>query len=160
VNRLLAAGLTATAIVWAVLIVAAPVALHSAAAPAASVLYVASSRICHQRPERSFSIAGFRMPVCARCSGLYLSAVAGTLLAWRKRADRAGSPPRRWSAPALIAAALPTMITFGLEIAGVMVFSNVARAIAALPLGAVAGWLFVRMLRYDSRLDAPKNADN
>ena len=52
------------------------------------------------------------------------------------------------------------MITFGLEIAGVMAISNVARAIAALPLGAVAGWLFVRMLRYDSRLDAPKNADN
>jgi hypothetical protein len=57
-----------------------------------------------------------------------------------------------------VAAALPTAITLGLELAGVTTFSNLARATAALPLGAFAGWLFVRMLRYDSRLDAPKNA--
>lgn len=31
--------------------------------------------------------------------------------------------------------------------------SNALRALAALPLGGVAGWLFVQMLRYDSRLD-------
>ena len=60
----------------------------------------------------------------------------------------------------LMIAALPTAMTFVLELAGVMPFSNKARAIAALPLGAVVGWLFVRMLRYDSRLDAPKNTDS
>jgi uncharacterized membrane protein len=138
----MAGGLTALAIVWAVLIVAAPVALRSAAtALPASVLYVAASRICHQRPERSFIIADYQMPVCARCSGLYLSAAVGTLLAWRSRRSIAHVPRA-----VLLVAALPTAITFGLEIAGVMPFSNVVRAIAALPLGAVAGWLFVRML--------------
>ena len=140
--------------VWAVLIVASPVALHSTAtAVPASVVYVASSRICHQRSERSFTIAAFQMPVCARCSGLYFSAAVGTLLAWR-----AGR--RTPSAGTLMVAALPTAFTFVLEVAGVVPFSNAARAIAALPLGAVAGWLFVRMLRYDSRLDVPKNQDS
>ncbi len=57
----------------------------------------------------------------------------------------------------LLAAAAPTAITFLLDVTGVMRFSNVARAVAALPLGAVAGWLFVQMLRYDSRLDGDKN---
>jgi uncharacterized membrane protein len=162
VSRLLAAGLTAGAVLWAVLIVASPVALHAAAAASpASVVYVASSRICHQRPDRSFIVASFQMPVCARCAGLYLSAALGSPLAWRRRRQRFGSAP----APLLLVAALPTAITFGLETTGLMPFSNLARAIAALPLGAVGGWLFVRMLvdtplRYDSLLDAPKNADS
>jgi uncharacterized membrane protein len=155
VNRLLAVGLTAAAVVWAVLIVAAPVALHSRTAlRPVSMLYASSSRICHQRPERSFSIAGFQMPVCARCSGLYVSAAAGTLLAWPRR-RRTARMPRGL----LFAAALPTAITFTLEVIGVMRFSNVLRTLAALPLGACAGWLFVQMLRYDSRLDGDKNAD-
>ena len=59
----------------------------------------------------------------------------------------------------LLAAALPTAITFALEVTGVMRFSNVLRVLAALPLGACAGWLFVQMLRYDSRLDGDKNSD-
>jgi hypothetical protein len=36
--------------------------------------------------------------------------------------------------------------------------SNLVRAVAALPLGGVAAWLFVRMLRYDSRLHAFEDA--
>ena len=119
-----------------------------------SVLYAASSRICHQRPERSFVIAGFQMPVCARCSGLYASGALGALLAW--------SRPRRsprFGRALLFAAAVPTALTFALEFSGLMRFSNATRAIAALPLGACAGWVFVGMLRYDSRLDGDKNAD-
>ena len=150
-----AVGLTAAAVLWAVLIVAAPVGLRSGTAVRpVSVLYASSSRICHQRPERSFSIAGFQMPVCARCSGLYVSAAFGTLLAWPRRRRTTNV-----SRVLLLAAALPTAITFELEVTGVMRFSNVMRALAALPLGACAGWLFVQMLRYDSRLDDDKNAD-
>jgi uncharacterized membrane protein len=127
-----------------------------------SIVYLASARICHQRPERSFAIADTRMPVCARCSALYLAGAAGALLAWApprrpKREVRSGSVPVV-SRRVLLLAALPTAITFGLEFAGVMPFSNMARAVAAVPLGAAAGWLFVGMLRYDFRLNAHENA--
>ncbi len=27
---------------------------------------------CHQKPERSFFIKGYQMPVCARCSGVFI----------------------------------------------------------------------------------------
>jgi uncharacterized membrane protein len=133
-------------------IVITPMMGHSTqiAAPT-SLLYAAASRICHQRPERSFFIAGFQMPVCARCSGLYVSGALGALLGWAAR-----SRPR--SAMMLIVAAIPTVTTFALEFLGVMRFSNSTRAMAALPLGIVAGWVFVTMLRYDFRLDANKNA--
>ena len=38
-------------------------------------------------------------------------------------------------------AGLPTLVTWTLEVAGVMPFSNMVRFIAALPLGAAAAWL-------------------
>ncbi|HDH06990.1 MAG TPA: DUF2085 domain-containing protein [Thermoproteales archaeon] len=36
-------------------------------------LYWIASPFCHQLPERSFFIAGYKLPVCARCTGVYLS---------------------------------------------------------------------------------------
>ncbi len=154
VRRTFALMLAAGAVAWAMVIVAAPIALQAATAVGpAAVVYEVSSRICHQRPERSFAIAGFQMPVCARCSALYLSAAVGVCAAWSTRRRKAEVP----RAP-LVLAALPTAATFALEAAGVMSFSNVWRAMSALPLGAFAGWLFVSMLRYDSRLDGHQDA--
>lgn len=150
VSRILAAALSAVACFWAVVIATAPSALHSHtfAAPAALV-YAGASRICHQRPERSFHLAGTQLPVCARCAGLYFSAAVGALGGWV-------SGRRRWRASArtaLVMAAAPTAISWLLEHLGGVPMSNGLRALAALPLGGVAGWLFVQMLRYDSRLD-------
>lgn len=31
--------------------------------------------ICHRKPERSFFIKGYQFPVCARCTGFYISLV-------------------------------------------------------------------------------------
>src|SRR5687767_5977708 len=149
--RSLALALTIAAVLWTATIVAAPRALGSDRFDtAAAVVYAASSRICHQRPERSFSTAAMQWPVCARCAGLYFSGTMGALLGWFGlggwRASRS-----RWL---LAIAALPTAVTWALEVAGLVSFSNVARAAAAIPLGVAAGWLFVQMLRYDSGLDA------
>ena len=165
-SRPLAVALTVGAVLWTALIVTAPLALHSrVAAGPATFVYAASSLICHQRPERSFRIGGVQMPVCARCSGLYVSGALGSILAWSgRRRTRAPSSGRLQAVSTggvvLAIAALPTAVTFGLEFVGLLKFSNAARALAALPLGVVAGWLFVRMLRYDSRLDGFKNTDS
>jgi uncharacterized membrane protein len=102
----------------------------------AAAVYAAGSNICHQRSERSFHIGGHKMPVCARCTGLYVSAAAAPLTARRARLI-------------LLVAALPTALTWGLEYAGVMPFSNAARALAALPLGFAAAWLVVTQCRIE-----------
>jgi uncharacterized membrane protein len=49
--------------------------------------------ICHQIPERSFHIAGHQLPLCARCTGIYMGALASfTLMTlWGRR--RAGGLP-------------------------------------------------------------------
>jgi uncharacterized membrane protein len=157
VPKLLAAALTAAAVLWGVAIVGAPFLLrHPTWGVPTSVVYAGASRFCHQRPERSFHLHGTQMPVCARCAGLYLSGALGLIGGWIFRLKAEATRARVM----LFIAALPTAITWGLEFAGIMPFSNVARAVAALPLGAVAGCLFIRMLRYDSRLHAAENVQH
>lgn len=90
------------------------------------------------------------MAVCARCLGLYLGAVGGGAAALALRIERTAASGR--SARAAIAvASFPTVIT----LAGEWVFGwpvgNLARFIAALPLGAAAAWLVVRALEVDWR---------
>ena len=138
----LALVLTLAAVLWAGTILLVPLAAESAPAITATV-YAISSRICHQMPDRSFEVSGIQMPVCARCAGLYASGALGALLGWLvvSRIE-----VRRRQLLLLVAAA-PTAITWTLEFVGIMAFSNVARAVAALPLGLVTGWVFVQLLR-------------
>ena len=143
--RVTAVILTVGAVVWAAILFASPLRSATEFPIARSLVFGIGGVVCHQRPERSFHIRGAQLPVCARCTGLYLSGAAGALLGWFGIA----SVPRRTRA-ALLAAAAPTAVTVVLEWTGVAAPSNVVRALAALPLGAVAGWVFVRMLRAES----------
>jgi uncharacterized membrane protein len=145
----LALGLTIGALLWTGIILTAPMTVHrpALAGPAAAV-YAGAAGICHQRPERSFHVGGRQLPVCARCFGLYIAGAAGALLAWGSRV-RPGERTRI----VLALAAAPTVLTWTAEVMGLATFSNATRALAALPLGVVAGWVFVQMLRYDSQLN-------
>jgi uncharacterized membrane protein len=49
--------------------------------------------ICHQIPERSFHIHGQQLPLCARCTGIYMGALAGFTLMWLMGHKRAASLP-------------------------------------------------------------------
>jgi uncharacterized membrane protein len=151
-----ALALTIAASLWVLVLVAAPIALSrpSLTLPA-TLVYDASSRICHQRPERSFHLAGPQLPVCARCFGLYASGALGALAAWGTRRR-----VRETTSRAVLAiAALPTAMTWGLEVTGVVAFSNSSRAVAAIPLGLAAGWVVVQLVRYDFLLNGHKIYD-
>ena len=141
--RLLAVLLTIAASSWAAAIFFAPLA-HGAMPLAARAIDVTASFVCHQRDERSFHLHGERLAVCGRCTGLYLAGAIGALAAWPGRA-RVPARTRRL----LLLAAVPTAATFAIEWSGAGNPGNVLRAAAALPLGAVAGWLFVRLLRVE-----------
>jgi uncharacterized membrane protein len=127
---------------WLALLIVAPFAPASLA----TLIYAAGSVICHQLPERSFHLAGFQIPVCARCLGIYTGAAAGASIhvvgalatnsmQWRILTPQAA---RR----VFILSALPTLLTVGLEWAGVWAGTNVARAIAGVALG-IGGALVV-----------------
>lgn len=138
-SRLLVAG----SFLWLAAIVVAPFGFD--------LPYVFGSFICHQHPGRSFWIAGSPMPVCARCTGLYASASAGAAFALVHAGLRPShlqglQRPLRASTvrAVLLLAAVPTMASVIVEWCGVAEPSSVARFLAALPLGAAAGWVVVR----------------
>ena len=76
--------LTVRIVVFALLaaIVAAPL-LARVSSPAALGIYAALSWVCHQRPDRSWHLAGFPLAVCVRCLGIYAGALAGSILGLR-----------------------------------------------------------------------------
>lgn len=108
------------------------------------MLYAAASLVCHQRTDRSFHLGGAKLPVCARCLGLYLGVGTG-VLGWMIIAGmgrRAAPRSSRWSSQvkALVTiAAVPTLVSVATAWLGAWDPNNVSRALLALPLGAVAG---------------------
>jgi len=152
VQRRLAGYLTLVACVWLAALVAAPYGMASrkpALVAAAMLVYQGAGLICHQRPERSFHVAGVQLPVCGRCLGLYLSGAIGALAAWL--ASRNITP--RETRLVLVLAAIPTALTVSLEFFGVLHPTNLVRAVSAAPLGSAAAWIFVRSLRADAEVD-------
>ncbi len=51
--------------------------------------------VCHRIDLRSFHLGDRQIPLCARCSGMYLGAVLGLVYQWRTAPRRGGMPPRR-----------------------------------------------------------------
>ena len=139
--RALRIGLVVATIAWPVLIVGAAWPDARGRLPAWSAfVYLAGAGVCHQRPERSFRTAGVPWPVCGRCSGLYLAApigaVAATIVARRRRL-------RARALAWLALASMPTAATFALEWMSPVHVGNLARALAALPLGAAVAFVVV-----------------
>jgi uncharacterized membrane protein len=146
VPRLASRVIAASAAVWVAILVATPVALAHGYGTAPALIFEACGLICHQRPERSFHLAGVQLPVCARCLGLYASGAMGAVIAcvWADRGrGEVQAQDARW---ALAIAAVPTALTLGCEWIGLWHPSGAARALAAIPLGAMAGWVLVRTL--------------
>jgi hypothetical protein len=101
-----------------------------------AVVYFAASRVCHQRPERSFATRGVSWPVCGRCAGLYLAAPIGAWWAVRRRLRSL----RGGVVALLAAAAVPTAVTIVIEWIQPLGVDSIHRALAALPLGGVGAY--------------------
>jgi uncharacterized membrane protein len=69
----------AGSLVWVVAIFLAPY-LKSRNSPVGALIYALFAPVCHQIPGRSFSLVGHPLAVCARCLGIYLCFLLGTLL--------------------------------------------------------------------------------
>jgi uncharacterized membrane protein len=150
-RRVLCAG----ALGWAVLIPSAALAAGRASgAPVVGLLaalpYAIGAVICHQQAARSFAIWSQQLPVCARCTGIYVGAAIAAMIASTFRSAKAlrHNNPRkvaqRFSAARTLAfAAIPTVATLAYEWSTSTTPSNVVRAIAGFPLGAAVAWVIL-----------------
>ena len=133
---------------WAVLVIATPTLAASRSVDdlgvrLATVAYAAGSFICHQRPDRSFAMHGIALPVCGRCTGIYVGAAIGAIVAllpwWSGRLSRASTS---WWRRAIVLAAVPTAVSFAVEWLTPIPVSNLARAAAGVVAGvAVAAYV-------------------
>lgn len=97
------------------LVFVAPLALASGHFGAAAVLYETFGFVCHQIPERSFQIAGHKLAVCSRCTGIYTGFAVGVALFPSLKSLRHPEVPHRFW---LFIAALPLAADVGLGITG------------------------------------------
>src|SRR5262245_55785539 len=84
-RQLMAMAVATAAIVWSIAIPTAAARIHEQppglGSRLSTAVYLVSSVICHQRPERSFFTGQTAWPVCARCAGLYGGAAVGAVFA-------------------------------------------------------------------------------
>ena len=117
-------------------------------------VYAAGGVLCHQLPERSFFIAERQLPVCARCTGLYLSGAIG-VLGWivvkSARGWREMTVLPRAALVIVAAAAMPTAISYVTGVSGLWDGSNLTRALLAVPLGVAAGAVVAAVATKDLR---------
>lgn len=140
--------LVATAVLlWPVVLGAALIdRLDSNTSVASSIAYLAASRVCHQRADRSFQTRGAQWPVCARCAGLYLAGPIGVLMAFAGRRRSPGALART-----LAVAAVPTATAWVAEVGFGLPVSGLLRAASAAPLGAALAFAFICMARPGAR---------
>ena len=173
----LRAAFRAAALSWAALLVAAPfLASRAHASALASALIVGvygiGSLICHQLPERSYHLWAAQMPVCARCTGIYVGAVLGAFgarslrilgaRAFQASGARAfqASGARAFQASdgggrsaeslalrrprvLLLLAVTPSLVTLAYEWTTGQMPSHAVRTAAGIPIGLVVAWLVV-----------------
>ncbi len=101
----------------------------------AAIIYGAFSKICHQRPERSFFLAGHPLAVCSRCTGIYVGAFLGLITYPLIRSLRiTTAPDRKW----LFVAAVPMVVDIAVDLLGIWHNTHSSRLISGLILGGAA----------------------
>jgi uncharacterized membrane protein len=147
----------AAAILWALSLPASAYAASladSAAQSLAAAVYAFGSVICHQKGERSFHLFAEQLPVCARCTGLYVAAAAiavpylfrGLRRPWSVAVP--GSAHVRWL---LLLASLPAALSIAWEWATGEVPSNTVRAMTGVVLGGAVARVILDALAGSAR---------
>jgi uncharacterized membrane protein len=113
----------------------APSPLYAAAAAA----YGVGALVCHQLPARSFHPWAAQMPVCARCTGIYVGAAIASLIALA--ATPRAAP--RVTRVAILAAVAPAALTLVYEWWSGQTPANWIRAASGVPIGAMVTALVV-----------------
>ena len=121
----------AVVFVWLLLILLAPISAEyfdNISAP----IYNFFSFVCHQQPERSFSLSGHPFAVCSRCFGIYFGLFLGFIVyPFFRDIENVEPLPRAW----LFAAMIPIGIDWTLGVFNVWANTHFSRFVTGAILG-------------------------
>ena len=150
-------AITATiALALVAMILGAPMAQASGHPGFAAPIYKAFCFVCHQIPERSFHLAGYKFAVCSRCTGLYSGFALAVLIYPIVRSLRQTETP---SIVWLFLATVPLVIDFSLGYFSVWQNNHASRFATGALLGAVAVfYILPGLIELGSRIRFTKKA--
>jgi len=69
-------------IIWLIILVTGPYLLSHGFENniIISLYYTLFKLICHQKPDRSYFLWGYQIPVCVRCTGVYVGIIVGAVV--------------------------------------------------------------------------------
>lgn len=91
---------------------------------------------CHQRADRSYAIGKYQFPLCARCTGIFLSSIAGYAVYFKKK-------PKLSTGMLLV---IPMAVDGTMQLAGIKESTNARRLFTGMLGGA--GLVFIRLNLY------------
>jgi uncharacterized membrane protein len=105
-----------------------------------SFAFMVFAPFCHQLPERSFYAAGWQMPVCARCFGIYAGILLGTLI----YPFAYGGKIPRWQV--ILAAAAPLAVDGITQLFLLRESTNLLRLMTGLIFGLIIPYCLIPVL--------------
>ena len=122
------------------LILAAPIGRAHGFSTVPGLAYLMFAPVCHQLPERSFTLWGYPWAVCQRCSGIYLGLLAGALFHCKVFEKLAGHSARRL---VVVAMTLPLMLDVVLPLTGIWINLPFTRFATGFLFGTMLSLLLV-----------------
>jgi len=117
------------------LIIGAPLAQANGQAAFALAIYKTFSFVCHQIPERSFHLLGYKFAACSRCTGIYSGLAIVVLIYPLVRSfENTQTPPLIW----LFVGAAPLAIDWSLGYFSIWQNNHASRFATGFLLGATA----------------------
>lgn len=104
---------------------------------AESIFNFIGGSVCHQLAERTISVNGILLPVCARCTGIYTAVFVSLLLLIITQGIRGNKPLSLMQAVIAAASTLPLMADGFFSYAGLWQTNNFIRV----STGALCGWI-------------------
>lgn len=119
----------------------------------AAALHGVFSSVCHQMPDRSFSVGGIPFALCHRCFGLAVGLFWGALVAGP--AFRVRSGVRRYGVAALAAVTVLLLADWFAAVTDLFEGSPMSRFMTGVAAGFVAAWFVVDAVLDWAGFEAP-----
>ncbi len=113
-------------LVWCFLIILAPYLMSLHQEFAANLIYLLFSPGCHQLPERSLFLFGYKLAVCARCTAIYFGFLIASLIYPLFKEIDNKETPGKWL---LILSLIPMGLDGGAQMVTSYESTNLIRAI-------------------------------